>query len=85
MSKNEKLLAKLKSKPKDFTYTELVKLLSGFGFLIDKKGKTSGARVAFYHKENLNIIRLHKPHPNNELKRYQINEIIKALEKFGVI
>ena len=46
MSKKEKIIEKLKSKPKDFTY-----------------------------------IALHKPHPNNILKPYQINEIIKKLKE----
>ena len=85
MSKKDKLLEKLKSKPKDFTYDELLKLLLGFGFELDDKGKTSGSRVAFYHKESLLIIRLHKPHLGNELKRYQIEQVLETLKELGVI
>ena len=47
MSKNEKLLEKLKSKPKDFTYDEIKKILNNLGFYEDNKGKTSGSKVAF--------------------------------------
>ncbi len=84
MSKKDKLLEKLKLKPKDFTYDELKKLLQGFGFELDVKGKTSGSRVAFYHKESLSVIRLHKPHPG-ELKRYQIEQVLDVLKQLGVI
>jgi len=85
MSRSDKLLERLKAKPKDFTYDELVKLLKGLGFKLDDKGKTSGSRVAFYHEQSMVIIRLHKPHPKNELKVYQTNEVIRVLKGMGVI
>ncbi|MBK9981821.1 MAG: type II toxin-antitoxin system HicA family toxin [Saprospiraceae bacterium] len=85
MSKSEKLLAKLLQKPKDFTFDELVTVLSHFGYVELKKGKSAGSRRAFCNKETKHIIRLHKPHPNNELKMYQINEIIEELTKSGFI
>lgn len=85
MSKNIKLIKKLKSIPKDFTYVELRKLMNSLGFIEDNKGKSSGSRVAFYNENTKHIIRLHKPHPNNELKIYQLREIIKFLENIGVI
>ena len=85
MSKKDKLLEKLKSKPKDFTYDELLKLLQGFGFELDEKGKTSGSRVVFYHKESFLIISLHKPHPGNELKQYQIKQVLETLKELGVM
>jgi len=75
MSKAEKLLKRFLSKPKDFTYDELKRLLRLFGYEETKTGKTSGSRVA----------RLHKPHPNPELKHYQINDIEEELRKMGVI
>lgn len=85
MSRSDKLLERLIAKPKFFTYDELKKLLKGLGFKLDDKGKTSGLRVAFYHEQSMVIIRLHKPHPNNELKVYQINEVIRVLKGMGVI
>lgn len=84
MSKKEKLIEKLKSKPKDFTYDELKTLLNYLGFFEYNKGKTSGSRVKFLDKDSVKI-ELHKPHPNNILKPYQINDIIEVLEKRGVI
>ncbi len=81
MSKKEKLAIRFKSKPTDFTYSELRTLLSGLGYKEDNNGKTSGSRVTFIHLETNHIISLHKPHPGNILKRYQINLIVDELLK----
>ena len=83
MGKLEKLISKLKSKPKDFTYNELKTLLRGLGYEEFNKGKTSGSRVCFVHADDKHIIRLHKPHPGNILKRYQVNEIFDELKRKG--
>ena len=85
MSKEEKLLKRLLSKPKDFTFTELRKVLISLGYKEHQSGKTSGSRVAFIDEKSNHIIRLHKPHPNNELKRYQIEQIIEELQSRGLI
>jgi len=85
MSKKKKLIARLQSKPKDFTYSELSSLLTALGYIEDNKGKTSGSRVAFINLTNLSIIRLDKPHPGNELKSYLINYVIKKLKESGEI
>ncbi len=79
MSKIEKEIERLKSRPKDFTYDEAKRVLNKFGFIENNKGKTSGSRVKFIDKNNI-IIELHKPHPKNVLKAYQINLIISKLE-----
>lgn len=81
MSKKEKLLKKLKSKPVDFTFDKLRKLLNYLGYIESSKGKTSGSRVMFISKYNKKVIRIHKPHPDNILKPYQIRDIILILEK----
>ena len=83
MSKKEKLIEKLKSKPKDFTYDELKSLLNYLEFYEYNKGKTSGSRIKFINKANVKID-LHKPHPNNILKPYQINDVIEVLKKEGI-
>ena len=80
MSKKEKIIERLKSKPKDFTYDEAKRLLNNLGFVEDNKGKTSGSKVIFKNKESKKI-ELHKPHPSNILKSYQINIIINVLEE----
>lgn len=85
MSKIQKIILKLISKPKDFTYQELEVLLSYYGYLEIKRGKSSGSRRAFVHIETKHIIRLHKPHPGNVLKTYQIRNIIEDLRKTSKI
>ena len=82
MSKEEKLIKRLQSKPKDFTYNELRRLLAFWGYIENQSGKTSGSRVSFYNLKTNHIIRLHKPHPGNELKQYQIEQLIEELD-FG--
>ena len=47
MSKIEKAIERLKSRPKDFTYDEMKMILNNFGFIEYNKGKTSGSRVEF--------------------------------------
>jgi len=85
MSKKEKQITRLLSKPKDFTFEELSSLMKSFGYIKDNKGKTSGSRVAFIHPAKASIIRLDKPHPNNELKAYLINYVITKLKENGDI
>lgn len=86
MSKKEKLIKKLKSKPKDFTYEELKILLNYLGFNEYNKGRTSGSRIVFINYNDLSKkIELHKPHPRNIIKTYKIKEIIKLLEEWRLI
>ena len=85
MSKTEKLLERLLRKPRDFTFNELISLLSCFGFELFRSGKTSGSAVRFINHENGHIIRLHMPHPQPELKPYLIKIIINELKKGGYI
>lgn len=81
----EKLLKRFLSKPKDFTHNEIKKLLASFGYKSISTGKTAGSRVAFVNPETKHIIKLHKPHPKPELKRYQLDYIEEALRNKGVI
>ena len=85
MSKDQKLIVRLLLKPKDFTYNELCRVLNSLGYEESQSGKTSGSRVAFIDKSNNHIIRLHKPHPSNELKQYQIELVIEELKSRGLI
>ncbi|MBN1683947.1 MAG: type II toxin-antitoxin system HicA family toxin [Gammaproteobacteria bacterium] len=85
MTKSDKLLQKLSSKPKTFKYNELRKLLSALGYDEIVTGNTSGSRVAFYTTKKDHLIRLHKPHPGNELKKYQIDLIYNELKSQGYI
>ena len=68
MSKLEKAKERIRSKPKDYTYTEAKALLSQLRFAEYNKGKTSGSRVKFYREEDQKVILLHKPHPDDIMK-----------------
>lgn len=84
MSRLEKEIERLKSKPKDYTYDEAKSLLNKLGFFENNKGKTSGSRVEFIKNGEVEI-ELHKPHPKNIIKPYQIKIIIKKLKDGGLI
>ena len=85
MSKKDKLIQRLKSEPKDFTYDEVKTLLNYLGFEESNKGKTSGSAVKFYSYNFNREILLHKPHPSSILKPYQIMQVIEILKRLGVI
>ena len=85
MAKFEKLIKRLLSNPKDFSFDELVTLLAGFGFRLSNMGSTSGSAVRFINKETGHIIRLHKPHPSPVVKQYLIKLIINELKQGGYI
>ena len=85
MGQKEKLIAKLKSNPKTFTFNDAETLLGYFTYHRSKKGKTSGSRVMFTSSEYKTKIILHKPHPRKELLEYQIRQLIKLLEQEGLL
>jgi len=84
MSQQEKLLAKLTTKPepRDFKWSELATLLGGLGFEL-VKGK--GSRRKFYHVGKKTLINMHEPHPQNVLKSYQVREVVKKLKEMGLV
>ncbi len=83
MGKKDKLIQKLKTIPKDFTFDEMLSLLEYLGFSVSNKGKTSGSRIKFYKGDM--VIILHKPHPRKELLEYQLKQILDILMKEGLI
>ena len=84
MGQKEKLIKKLMSKPKDFTFAEAETLLNYFDYERSNKGKTSGSRVIFI-KDGRHTILLRKPHPRKELLAYQIKTLISVLEQEGLL
>ena len=82
MSKIEKLVQKFLSSPNDLTWEEFSKVLNHFGYYeLQKKGKTGGSRRKFINKEK-DVIIAHKPHPQNVVKKYIIEQ---AIEKIGLL
>ncbi len=85
MSKAEKLLQRFLSKPKDFTFEELRRLLSHFGYEEAKTGKTSGSRMTFYNAELDDMIKFHKPHPSTVMKQCYLRDIEQQLRDREVL
>ena len=84
MGTKEKLLRRLLSHPKDFTFEEAETLLRYLDFTRSNKGKTSGSRVGFSSKSH-GALMMHRPHPGNILQPYQIRQLISTLEGKGLI
>ena len=84
MTRRDKLLQRFCNRPKDFTWQELETLLAGFGYRQAVGGKTGGSRVKFLHDTRPPII-LHKPHPTNILKHYQLEQIKETLASEGLL
>ena len=60
MGKKEKLIERLKSRPKDFTFEEMQTLLILLGFEMSNKGRTSDSRVKFM-KDNVGTLPRYYP------------------------
>lgn len=83
MSKKSKLIEKLLKKPNDFTFDEMVSLLSYFGYKLKQGG--TGLRVKFIKENSNQVINFHKPHPNGVLKTYILKQVIEKLRKDGLL
>lgn len=84
MGQKEKLIKRLKTKPKDFTFEEAETLLKYFAYKRSDKGRTSGSRVMFVSEEHAPIL-LHKPHPKKELLEYQVKVLVEVLREENLI
>ena len=80
-----KLIEKLKSSPRSFTFDDAETLLGFFSYYRNNKGKTSGSRVSFSSSEHQAKILLHKPHPQKELREYQVKQLRQLLEEEGLL
>jgi hypothetical protein len=79
MAKIDKLIARLKTLPKDFTWDELTRILVHYEYMEMKQGKTGGSRRKFIGPGQ-SIISLHKPHPGNIVKTYALKQVIDYLK-----
>lgn len=84
VSQKQKLIKHITENPQAVTFDEMKKLLGLLGFEMSNKGKTSGSRVMFFD-EGGNSVVLHKPHPQKELKKYMVLQIIEKLKGMGYI
>lgn len=80
MGQREKLIRRLQSMPRDFTFDEAETLLGYLGYYRLNKGRTSGSRVMFVCPSH-GVIQMHRPHPGNELRSYQVKQLLETLER----
>ena len=81
MSRIEKLKKRFLDQPSDFTWEELTRLLSHFGY---RQIEGSGSRACFQGK-NLPQIRLHKPHSPKVVRGYAMKDVKELLEAEGLL
>jgi hypothetical protein len=84
MARQDKLVARFRRQPADFTWDELVRLLRSFGYEVEGKGRTSGARVRFV-RPAYPPINLHRPHPRSTVRRYRLREVQQFLIAEGLL
>lgn len=85
MGQFEKQVQRLKSVPSDYTFREAQTLLEHLGFVLFNKGKTAGSRVKFVRKSDMMSTCIHKPHPGDIMKEYQVKDLLKFLRNIGEI
>ena len=85
MSKKEKALTRIQSRPRDYKYSEAKVLLERLGFREYNAGKTSGSRVFFYRESDEVKILLHKPHPGDIMSPGAIDGLYDFLKNLGAI
>ena len=82
MGRSEKLMERLKQRPKDFPWGELTSLLKSLGYMQRRTGKTGGSRRRF---DPLHGSHHYIAHPDRIVKRYVINDILELLKREGMI
>lgn len=82
MSKFEKALIRLKSRPKNFTWAELQRIMAHFGY---EETAAGGSRRKFINVRTKVSISLHEPHPRPEMKMYAIDIVIEHLKEEGLL
>ena len=85
MSKEEKAIARIRSCPTDYTYTEAKWLAARFGYAEYSKGSTSGSRVMLYRARDQRKILLHKLHPGDVMQSYALKQLLECFIENGDI
>lgn len=81
MARSDKLRKRFLTRPRDFSWSEMVRMLKGFGY---KEYEGRGSRT-FFRGEGLPQIRLHRPHPENTIPMYAMDDVKEVLQSEGLI
>jgi len=82
MDRKDKLLSRLLSRPKDFSWSELKTLMGRCGY---EEIAGRGSRRKFIHTQTKRMVNLHKRHPDDTLLDYQVKDVITFLKQEGVV
>lgn len=82
MARKEKLVDRLRGKPKDYTWSEACAVMKACGFELYNRG---GSRRMFRHTRTRRKVILHEPHPRPTLLAYQMELLIEGLREVGEI
>lgn len=88
MSRLAKLKAELKQCQGRFPYREAESLMKLLGYNLKKTSsgsKTGGSRRRFVHPTTKDMIHLHEPHPEKEMKEYAVRELRDHLRARGLL
>lgn len=78
MSKLQKAIARLFAKPADYTWDELLSLMTALGYELRTAG---GSGRKFFDPASKSLLFLHEPHPSKVLKVYQVRAVVRFLRK----
>jgi hypothetical protein len=79
MAKKDKLVQRFLSVPSDFTWDELLKVLSVYGFSLYKSGKTGGSSRTFANADGVSLV-IHEPHTKNIVHK-GILRVVQTVER----
>lgn len=86
MSKFDKLVDRLRSRPTDYAWDDAINLLKRCGFeLIKRKGKGQASHRRFRRPDDGTYFHIAEPHPGHVLKMYQVDELLEVLREVGCI
>lgn len=76
----KKNIEKLKENSNTFPWKDACSLLKSLGY---KQEEKAGSRVRFYNEATKRMIRLHRPHPDKDLKGGALKALIEFLDNEG--
>jgi hypothetical protein len=83
MARADRLIEEFRECRGPFPYKDLVRMLNGLGY--SETTTAGGSRRRFVHAESGHVIRLHEPHPGNEIKDYMVRQIRATLIERGLL
>jgi predicted RNA binding protein YcfA (HicA-like mRNA interferase family) len=77
--KKEKLLKKILENPKNVSFSDIIKLISAFGFI---ETRVSGSHHIYKHPEITEFINIQNV--KGQAKPYQIKQFLSLVEKYNL-